>query len=553
MKRSWRLIIFSFFFAAVAFSQTRSEQYQLLLQQAGNIFGPLDAHSKCGFPAFATLYQASLKNPEIASLFKAVFQRPNLPNSYITPDRRFRIHYTTTGIDAVDPTSTIVAGVPDYIYEAGLAAQKSYRLLRDNLGFDLPISDGSEGGGPEYDFYVVNEPLNEYGRTEWNIIDAFGRGPAYSFVDNNFVGYNTTGLAALRVTVAHEYFHGVQLTYRYRDEDVFFLEMSSVWFEDFAYDEVNDYYFYLPRFFNSPETPLPQTAGYEVSIWLHYLVKRTGTSRIVLDIWKRVKTEPAIKAFKTVLESPPYIIPFSQAFGEFNTWCYFTGERADAARYFEEGAKYPQLKFAQTIRVSRNTNINDEVPSIAANFYRVIRNPQNVQFVLQTGQPARWVVTVIAKNSQQQDSLRSGIGLTPIDVTAIPREDTMVVAVVNTALPADVDEPSGYQLQVRVDGKLLITNLLEKPRPNPFQFNKHNLIFFPFRLNQRMPVEAVILREDGRLMRHFKLGELGAGPYPDKVFWNGRDDSGNRVASGVYFFRVLSSAFHETAKFVVIN
>jgi hypothetical protein len=203
--------------------------------------------------------------------------------------------------------------------------------------------------------------------------------------------------------------------------------------------------------------------------------------------------------------------------------------------------------------VSRNTNINDEVPSIAANFYRVIRNPQNVQFVLQTGQPARWVVTVIAKNSQQQDSLRSGIGLTPIDVTAIPREDTMVVAVVNTALPADVDEPSGYQLQVRVDGKLLITNLLEKPRPNPFQFNKHNLIFFPFRLNQRMPVEAVILREDGRLMRHFKLGELGAGPYPDKVFWNGRDDSGNRVASGVYFFRVLSSAFHETAKFVVIN
>ena len=43
------------------------------------------------------------------------------------------------GADAVDPTATHVQNVPDYIYEAGLAAQRAYDLLHNQLGFDLPL------------------------------------------------------------------------------------------------------------------------------------------------------------------------------------------------------------------------------------------------------------------------------------------------------------------------------------------------------------------------------------------------------------------------------
>jgi len=540
-----------FLFVSTVFAQTRSQNYQLLLHSAAGISGDPKLHGKCGLPIFAALHQEVSKQPELAALFKAAFQRPQLPRSYVTPDGRFRFHYAVSGNDAVDPTSTKVSGVPDYIYEAGQAAQISYDLLNNRIGFDPPMNDGGVDGA-EYDFYVINEPADRYGETAWDFIDASGRAPAYSFVDNDFTDYNTTGLAALQVTVAHEYFHGVQLNYRFRQEDVFFLEMSSVWFEDFAYDEVNDYYFYLRDFFNNPERSLHDTDGYEASIWLHYLAKRTRTVRIILDLWKDIKLEPAIRSFKTVLESSPYSMPFIQAISEFNAWCYFTGARADSARYFEEGANYPQIKFKRTVRVSSDSTINDGLSSVAANFYRVIRNPQNIQVVLQTGEPGRWMVTAISKNNQQY-TLQSGVGLAPIDLPASLREDTVVVAVVNTSLPLSNGQSvfSNYQLQVNLVGKLQIVNLLEKPRPNPFRGS--GLLFFPFRLSQRTPVEAAILREDGKVVRSFKLGELGAGVYSDKLFWDGHDASGNRVASGVYFLQLVAGGFHEIAKFVVIN
>jgi len=564
MTRPTPFFVLTFALAAVAWGQIRSENYQWLLQNAAQLSGDPIPQGKCGLPAFSALYQTAVKHQELAALFKATVQRPQLPLSYVTPDRRFRIHYAVTGADSVNPASTIpeavAAGVPDYIYETGVAAQRAQQLLVTTLGFDPPMSDRGVDG-PEYDFYVDNRPGSEYGRTEWDFLDVSGRAPGYSFVDNDFVGYNTTGLAALRVTVAHEYFHGVQLNYRFHGEDIFFLEMSSVWFEDFAYDQVNDYYFYLRDFFNNPDRALHETDGYESAIWLHYLVKRLRTSRIMLDLWKNAKLEPAIRSFKTVLESSPYKelfapspSPFSQAFSEFYNWCYFTGRRADSSRYFEEGANYPPIKIAQTLAVSRDMSIDGALPSAAAQFYRLIRNPQNIQVFLQTGEPSRWLVTTISRNSQQY-ILQNGGGLTPITVAAPAREDSVVVAVVNVSLPSSSGQTIffNYQLLINLTGQFQIVSMLEKPRPNPYRGGRDNKIVFPFHIDQRMPVNAVILREDGKVIKSYKFADLGAGFHSELLSWDGRDGSGNRVASGVYFLRLMAGNFHQTAKFVVVN
>ncbi|MGH7596702.1 MAG: MXAN_6640 family putative metalloprotease [bacterium] len=557
MFRLLSLIIGIFISASTALSQTHSENLRLLMQRAASLSAAIEEKGKCGFPTFAALHETTLKQPELTGLFNATFARPSLPLSYPTPDGRFRFHYTTTGVDAVNPASTIpaavAAGVPDYIYEAVLAAQKADQLLRSTLGFDLPLSDQGQGGGNEYDVYVNNRPRAEYGSTAWDFLDASGRGPGYSFVDNDFVGYNTTGLAALRVTVAHEYFHGVQLNYRYRPQDTFFLEMSSTWFEDFSYDEVNDYYFYLRAFFNNPSTPLHESDGYESCIWLHYLAERTGTPRVVLDLWKDVKLEPAVNAFKTVLESAPYALPFSQALSEFNVWRYFTGPRADAVRYFQEGANYPPIIFERTVTMSLDSTISGGLSSLGANFYRVIRKPQNIQAFLQTDEPNRWMVTAISKNIQQQYVLTGGVGNTPITIATSGREDTVVVAVVNTSLPSSSGQAvfSNYQLQFNSGTKLQIADLLEKPRPNPFR--GRGAVYFPFRLGQGAPVEAAILREDGRVMYRFKRRQLVAGVYPYELSWDGLDDSRNRVGSGVYFLLLRAGDFQAMTKFVVIN
>jgi len=539
-------------FASMLFGQTRSQNYQLLLQ---NISNEPQLHGKCGLPVFAALQQAAAKQPELVALFKRTFTRPQLPLSYVTPGGRFRFHYAVTGSNAVNPNSTQVLGVPDYIYEAGLAAQRAYNLLNVQLGFDPPMSDQNVDG-PEYDFYVIDEPADRYGETAWDSVDATGRAAGYSFVDNNFTGYNTTGLAALRVTVAHEYFHGVQLNYRLRNEDIYFLEMSSTWFEDFAYDSINDYYFYLRDFFNNPDTPLHETDGYEASVWLHYLVKRTRGPRIVLDLWRRVKVESAIRSFKTVLEASPYNLKFAPAFSEFNVWCYFTGARADTARYFEEGDNYPQLKFKQTAAISQDTTISGGLGAVAADFYRILRNPQNFQVLLPAAQPNHWMVTVIYKNNRQQYRVSSNDGLTPIDVPiADPAKgDTFVVVVANTGPLANF---SNYQLQLKPAGKLRLSIVLENPWPNPFiplkPFPGTGSITFPFRINLRASLDAAIIREDGKVMKRYDLGELPADIYPEEISWDGHDESRHRAASGVYFLRLWSGEAHDFAKFVLVN
>jgi hypothetical protein len=107
-----------------------------------------------------------------------------------------------------------------------------------------------------------------------------------------------------------------------------------------------------------------------------------------------------------------------------------------------------------------------------------------------------------------------------------------------------------YQLQI---GCQQLTSVLEKPRPNPFVLRRYGFLSIPFRISQRASVDAVIFREDGQQVKNFKFGELGAGTYPNILRWDGRDDSGNRVASGVYFLRLVAGDFHETTKFVVIN
>jgi hypothetical protein len=554
--------------ATVVHAQTATESRHILQQYRLALAGESAQPVKCGFPALALLHAEPQTDPELAALLQAAVQRPRLDQSYVTPSRRFRIHYTLAGLHAVDPTSTIVPNVPDFVYEAGEAAEWAYHLLVDSLGF-APHADDNDVDGPEFDFYIQNRG-NVYGETFLEFSAQQGRGPAYIVFDNDFKGFFSEGLDGLRVTVAHEYFHAVQLNLRFRNEDVFFYEISSTWFEDVAYDSVNDYLAYLLNkrsaplgFFQALDLSLNTANGwheYGSCLWLHYSVKRIDNQRLryrnnlVYHMWQRLTQEPALFAMKTVLESPPYSMLFNDALREFYEWCFFTGARADAVRYFEEGETYPQIDFTQrTFAVEKDTTISAALRTVAAHAYRLIRTGQNTEFYLQAAEPGRWRVTTITNDKQLGYLLRSGVGQTPIYVEAPAGEDTVVAMVVNANLPASpASSPShDYKLQVRFVSQQELVNLLDKPYPNPLRVKDGRALVVPFRIRQRMKVEVAILREDGQVMHHRDLGTLPAGNHIWE--WNGLDESGRRLASGVYFIRLLADDFHETTKFVVIN
>ena len=80
------------------------------------------------------------------------------------------------------------------------------------------------------------------------------------------------------------------------------------------------------------------------------------------------------------------------------------------------------------------------------------------------------------------------------------------------------------------------TELLQN-YPNPFNPET----WFPFALNIRSDVEIQIYSANGNLVRTLRLGEKVPGIYRSKqqaAYWDGNNDTGEAVSSGVYFYKL---------------
>src|SRR5262249_55591658 len=78
--------------------------------------------------------------------------------------------------------------------------------------------------------------------------------------------------------------------------------------------------------------------------------------------------------------------------------------------------------------------------------------------------------------------------------------------------------------------------LLSQNAPNPF--NPSTTISFETGREERVRLSVYDVR--GRLVRTLVDGRLSAGPHA--VVWDGRDDAGDAVASGIYIYQMKSGA-----------
>lgn len=509
----------------------------------------LAGSAKCGFALNAELRALRDKDPRASALLKLKAFRPSLQKSYLTPSRLFRIHYDTTGTNAVSLASTMQPGVPDYVIEAALAAQRAYSLLVDTLAMQPHKSDRGNDGpqdlGPEFDFYIINQPASRYGETFINDDNS-----SYTTLDNDYSNYFSRGLDGLRVTVAHEYFHAVQVSYAFRGEDIFFFEISSVWFEDFAYDDVNDYFSYMRSWFRNVSLPLNTRNSlheYGSALWLHYLTKRLQRADIVREFWEGIAQEPAIAAMRDVLQASPYNLPFNQALQEFYVWCFFTDYRADDDLYFEEGSDYPAIKLDRPPILEANETLSENAPQLSAKYFPFLRNAQDVQGRLQIAvDPARFGVTLFAPNQSDEYQARTAYGLAPVFAEGQARQDTIVFLVVNSGSTNDE-----YGLQISLGDQIELEDRLEAPFPNPFRPHSAGVLTVPYSITKAATVEAAIFSDDGRIVWNKKPERKTIGP--GTIEWNGRDEEGKPVPSGVYVMRFIAGAFAASTKIVVIN
>ena len=240
-----------------------------------------------------------LKQAELDELGRS--SRPVKDTYAISPSGHFYIHFDTTGNHAPDLLDIDENGIPDYVDEVSMIADSAHQVLVNVMGYEVEPFDG-EGG---YDIFIKsfgagvygyckqdNPSLNSDGQTSWVEID------------NDYIGYNSifnlTPIQIMRVSLAHEYFHGIQFGYEDNlGSSVYFYEMTSMWFEDILIPDGNDYLDgWADPLLNNPTADFDNTGGgYELALFGHYLSSFIDTkgrvdatqSTIMREIWERFR------------------------------------------------------------------------------------------------------------------------------------------------------------------------------------------------------------------------------------------------------------------------
>ena len=128
------------------------------------------------------------------------------------------------------------------------------------------------------------------------------------------------------------------------------------------------------------------------------------------------------------------------------------------------------------------------------------------------------------------------------------------------ALPETTQADPVYQRDIAILEQLLAT--LRQPQvvpkqtallpnyPNPF--NPETWI--PYQLSKSTNVTVSVYSVNGNLIRTLDLGHQPAGMYQSKsraAYWDGRNEFGERVASGLYFYTLTAGDFTATRKMLI--
>jgi len=151
------------------------------------------------------------------------------------------------------------------------------------------------------------------------------------------------------------------------------------------------------------------------------------------------------------------------------------------------------------------------------------------------------------------DPIQPGSSISHFDVSAFPH--LLMEPAINDNLNDEVDltiqafdDIGWFSPRVSPAPRVLSTNsMLSANYPNPFNPSTR----IDFRVGDAGPVRLVVHDAAGRLVRTLVSESLAASDY--SIQWNGEDNAGRRVGSGVYFYRLEAPGFSETRRMVLLK
>lgn len=89
--------------------------------------------------------------------------------------------------------------------------------------------------------------------------------------------------------------------------------------------------------------------------------------------------------------------------------------------------------------------------------------------------------------------------------------------------------------------------ILDQNHPNPF--NPNTIINFDIRIKANVKIDIYNIL--GQKLREFEEGELPPGKY--SIEWDGTDARGNKLSTGIYFYRIKAGEYEQSKKMMLIK
>jgi hypothetical protein len=510
---------------------------------------------KCGFVLVNSVKTHFNEfSPEQQLILKPLLTRPYLQTSIVSPSGFFRIHYDTTGVNRPNYKKNTDV-LPDqilftmYLDSVALAADSAYNFEINKLGYPPPPSDNTDGGDSKYDIYL-EKFTNYYGDTQFD----GNKGPSYMEVNSDFTGFPTEGINAVRVTVAHEFHHGIQVgNYIYRDADAWFHELTSTSMEHFVYTSIHDYWNYMDAYFSNPQRSIARNNtisggydGYDLAIWNIYLQNKFDYD-IIKTQWEDMPNYRAIEAInRSVLGRGA---SFKQVLNEFGAWVYFTNSRAQQGKYFAEAKYYPALTFP----IADSTNFPPYNPINSFN-YPVSNN--FFQILIQVPSKIDTLVPVIT-NSDYESAVANTESTFGFQYLLFNYNASGTTSLVDKYFSELI--PAG---QFWIHSEILNSTWLGSTElfnhnadfafPSPFNYS-YPVIYIPVDQNSSNEYELYVYSIGLKLVYSSTLSVIKLDNVKPVIEWNGRNNNNQKLSSGVYVYAIKSGDNIKKGKIVIFN
>jgi len=511
------------------------------------------SYQKCGFGIYSQIkFHFNDFSKDQQRFLEKYLLPPETEKTLVSPSGRFLIHYNES-YNKPSYDSTLSA-----LQNAQLVAQIAdsvYNFEIEYLHYPPPPKCNSDKG-EKYNIFIINcSPY--YGITTPEYFFNGNLASSYIQIHNNYNNFATKGLNAARVTLAHEFFHAIQLgnykCYNFFDRSEWFLfESSSTAMEEFMYDDINDYYHYLAlsyvdSYFRNPTRHLSDYQGYGISIFPIYLKEKHG-QRILKSIWENYKNMSAIEALSSGISEVGSSL--ASEFTTFGSWAYLTGYRkyyADTlSDSFEEGDKYPLVRYTRLDFPLTSFPVKLEVPSISNAYYRILVNNGVYDDT----------IDCIITDTNISGALKNSYDNFTLGVYNYPEKGARLITN-NCYIGMDFRNNDWFSEAIFLNGRSKynpehIISDIDYAYPNPFYYEKHKRILLPADSNVSHEARVYIYTSGMELIAE----RICPIVYPHNKFvveWDGLNENGQELKTGVYIFMVKSSSTNKMGKIAIFN